>query len=101
MQLLNSDRVTNGLELQRLISNEKENLNKTMLGGVGDTSVNFVAYRNLSKRINNMLNIKDSIRLVSIDEEALRADLITCIDDNQQLKKKLKTPAPADELLSE
>mgnify|MGYP005615990411 FL=1 len=48
-----------------------------------------------------MLNVKDSIRLVSIDEEALRADLITCIDDNQQLKKKLKTPAPADELLSE
>lgn len=101
MQLLNSDRVTNSLELQRLISNEKENLNKTMLGGVGDTSVNFVAYKNLSKKINNMLNVKDSIRLVSIDEEALRADLITCIADNQQLKKKLKTPAPTDELLSE
>ncbi len=101
MELLNSDRVTNNLELQRLISNEKENLSKTMLSGVGDTTVNFTAYKNLSKKINNILNIKDSIRLVSIDEEALRADLMTCITNNQQLKKKLQAPPSADETLSQ
>ena len=39
---------------------------------------------------NNLLNIKDSIRLISIDEEALRSDLMTCIADDQQIKKKLK-----------
>ncbi|MFN8406958.1 MAG: type VI secretion system TssO [Sphingobacteriaceae bacterium] len=97
MQLLNTEKVMNGLELQRLISNEKEKLNKTMLSGVGDTAVNFIAYKNLSKKINNLLSIKDSIRLVSIDEEALRTDLISCIAEDQQLRKKQKAGTPVDE----
>lgn len=97
MQLLNTDRVMNSLELERLISNEKEKLNKAMLTGLGDTAVTFLAYKNLSKKINNLLSIKDSIRLVSIEEEALRMDLVSCIAEDQQLRNKQKAGTPVDE----
>lgn len=97
MRLLNSDRVSNSLELQRLISNEKEKLNKIMFSAEKDKRDNFIVYDNLSKKLNTLLSLKDSIRLVSIDEDLLRSDLMTCINDNQQFKKKLKEKSELDE----
>ena len=97
MQLLNSDRINNSLELQRLISNEKDKLNKMMQQAGSDQAANFTVYDNLSKKLNTLLGIKDSIRLVGIDEDLLRSDLMACINDNKQFKKKLKEKIESDE----
>lgn len=46
-------------------------------------------YRKLVNDLNIFLRIKDSIRIVSIQESLVREDLLRCVDENKQISRKL------------
>jgi len=46
-------------------------------------------YKQLLGNINMFLSVKDSIRLLSIQEEMVKKDLMQCIQDNWKTRRNL------------
>lgn len=46
-------------------------------------------YQKLASEINNFLAVKDSIRLIRVEEDLLKTDLKKCVEDNKQVSRKL------------
>lgn len=86
MSLLNSSEKINDVKLQNLISTKKMNLmNDLERLPAKDTRL----YRLLTSQINTFLNVKDSIHILSTQEDLVKADLLRCIEDNKKTSRKL------------
>lgn len=85
MSLLNSPKI-NDLLLQNVISKKKISLQDN-LGSMDERDC--MIYRKLVNDLNIFLRIKDSIRIVSIQESLVREDLLRCVDENKQISRKL------------
>ncbi len=86
MQMLNTSEKINDVLLQNMISTKKMTLLNALDQMPGEDSFLF---RKLAIQINTFLNVNDSIRLLSIEEELVKEELIRCIEDNKQLARKL------------
>lgn len=86
LTLLNSDRQLNELVLQSRISTQKMNLLNT-LNRMEDGDV--LLYKKMSERINDILQVKDSIRLLRLQVEQTKGDLQRCIEDNRAATKNM------------
>jgi hypothetical protein len=88
MSLLNTDRRINDLVLQNRISNQKMN----MIGTLERMSKeDALLYLKLSERINDILQVKDSIRLLNLQVEQTKGDLQRCIVDNREAARRIIT----------
>lgn len=86
MSLLNTSPKINDLLLQNVISKKKISLQDN-LGSMDERDC--MIYRKLVNDLNIFLRIKDSIRIVSIQESLVREDLLRCVDENKQISRKL------------
>jgi hypothetical protein len=86
IQLLNTNARINDVLLQNMISNKKMNLlHHLEKMPEKDTRV----YKMLAMQFNEFLNAKDSIRLLSMEEQLVREDLIQCINNNKVAARQL------------
>lgn len=86
MKLMNTSPKINDLLLQSTVSTRKMKLLKythTM------DDKDCLLYKKLLENINLFLGIKDSIRLMNIQEEMVRKDLMQCIQDNWKTKRNM------------
>ena len=83
--MLNADERINQALVQNRISTHKMEL-INMLDQMN--SVDAILYRKLVNRINPMLQVKDSIRLLTNFEQSLKNDLRRCIQDNREATKR-------------
>ena len=72
--------------LQSVVSTRKMNLLKYVQGM--DTK-DCRLYRQLLENLNIFLGVKDSIRLLNIQEEMVKKDLMQCIQDNWKTRRNL------------
>ncbi|NDV64663.1 hypothetical protein [Bacteroides sp. 224] len=88
LTLLNSDRRINELVLQNRISTQKMNLIGTLdkLPG-GDA----LLYKKMSEKVNDILEIKDSIRITRSEVEETKKKLQRCIEDNRKAARNVFT----------
>lgn len=86
MKLMNTSPKINDLLLQSAVSNRKMNLLK-FAGAMEDADCRL--YKKLLGNINLFLGVKDSIRLMNIQEEMVRNDLMQCIQDNWKTRRNL------------
>ena len=76
----------NDMLLQSVVSTRKMNLLKYVQGmDAKDCRL----YRQLLGNINIFLGVKDSIRLLNIQEEMVKKDLMQCIQDNWKTRRNL------------
>lgn len=85
LSMLNSDQRINELVLQNRISTQKMNLVSTLDQIKVEDAL---LYREMSSKINKILNIKDSIRISNIKVEQIKGELQRCIQDNRKASKK-------------
>ena len=86
MKLMNtSPRINDGL-LQSIVSTRKMDLLKSTQNIDNDDCV---LYSNLLNQINTFLSIKDSIRIMKIQEDMVRQDLLQCIRDNRKTRRNM------------
>ena len=86
MKLLNTSPQINDMLLQSVVSTRKMNLLKYVQGmDAKDCRL----YRQLLGNINIFLGVKDSIRLLNIQEEMVKKDLMQCIQDNWKTRRNL------------
>lgn len=86
MKLLNtSPRINDGL-LQSIVSTRKMDLLKSTQN---IDNADCVLYSNLLNQINTFLSIKDSIRIMKIQEDMVRQDLLQCIRDNRKTRRNM------------
>lgn len=86
LSLLNSGPKINDLLLQSTISNQKMNLLNYMNSM---DNKNCMIYKKVIGEINIFLSCKDSIRLLSSEEDMARNELLRCVEDNKQATRKL------------
>ncbi len=86
MSLLNGDRRINEVVLQNRISTQKMNLINT-LNRMNREDAEL--YNKLSERINDILQVKDSIRLLNMQVEQTKTELQRCIVDNRETARKM------------
>lgn len=86
MTLLNGDRRINELVLQNRISTQKMNLIGTLDKMDKEDAL---LYRKMSERINDILQVKDSIRLLNMQVEQTKTELQRCIVDNRAAARKM------------
>lgn len=86
LSLLNTSPKINDLLLQNVISNRKMNLLENL--NAMDTK-DCKIYHRLINDLNIFLQVKDSIRIVKMQEELTREDLLRCVDENKQVSRKL------------
>lgn len=85
MLLLNTARVGNSLALERHIADNKN----TVLMLIGKDSNEFAHYCILMKNIDNILMLKDSIRMIDNHEKIAYRDMMECIDKSHKIKRDL------------
>ncbi|MCE9340029.1 type VI secretion system transmembrane protein TssQ [Bacteroides fragilis] len=86
MKLMNtSPRINDGL-LQSIVSTRKMDLLKSTQN---IDNADCVLYSNLLNQINTFLSIKDSIRIMKIQEDMVRQDLLQCIRDNRKTRRNM------------
>lgn len=86
MKLMNTSPQINDILLQSVVSTRKMNLLKYVQGmDAKDCKL----YRQLLGNINIFLAVKDSIRLLGIQEEMVKEDLMQCIRDNWKTRRNL------------
>lgn len=86
MKLMNtSPRINDGL-LQSIVSTRKMDLLKSTQN---IDNADCVLYSNLLNQINTFLSIKDSIRIMKIQEDMVRQDLLQCIRDNRETRRNM------------
>lgn len=86
LSLLNSGPRINDLLLQSTISNQKMSLLNYMNSMDGK---NCLVYKKVIGEMNVFLSSKDSIRMLSSEEEMARNELLRCVEDNRQAVRKL------------
>ncbi len=86
--LLNTDPTINHVLMQNTLSNRKLQFSN-VVSDVSDRD--FRLYKRLSQQMNVFLNIKDSIKVSISEEELVRTDLLRCISDNRNIKRRLST----------
>ena len=86
LSMLNSDQRINELVLQNRISTQKMNLINT-LNKIN--SEDALLYREMSGKINHILNIKDSIRILRVQVEQTKSELQRCIQDNRDASRRV------------
>jgi len=86
LTLLNSDRRINELVLQNRISTQKMNLIST-LDKMTDGEA--LLYKKMSERVNNILELKDSIRIMRVEVDQTKSELQRCIEDNRNATRKM------------
>ena len=80
MKLMNTSPQINDVLLQGVISTKKMNILK---------NIQDMEERELLGNINLFLGVKDSIRLLKIQEEMVKNDLMQCIKDNWKTRRNL------------
>lgn len=86
MALINSSYRVNDILVQNAVSTRKMQL----LGDMEQLDAKDVLlYRSLMEKINMLLTVKDSIRILKNREQTLREDLQRCIDADRQAARKL------------
>ena len=86
MKLMNTSPQINDMLLQSVVSTRKMNLLKYVQGmDAKDCRL----YRQLLGNINIFLGVKDSIRLLNIQEEMVKKDLMQCIQDNWKTRRNM------------
>lgn len=86
MKLMNTSPKINDVLLQSVVSTRKMNLLKDIQGmDARDCRL----YSRLLGNINIFLGVKDSIRLLNIQEEMVKKDLMQCIQDNWKTWRSL------------
>ena len=86
MKLMNTSPKINDVLLQSVVSTRKMNLLKDIQGmDARDCRL----YSRLLGNINIFLGVKDSIRLLNIQEEMVKKDLMQCIQDNWKTRRSL------------
>lgn len=86
LSLLNTSPKINDLLLQNVISRKKMTLMENM-GLMNDKDCKL--YNKVITDLNTLLSIKDSLRMLTMQEEMVRSDLIRCVDENKQVSRKL------------
>lgn len=86
--LVNSNKTSNPIQLMNLISSRKDEFTKSM---AGTSSRDYLFYQKLSSEFNTFLTVKDSIRMLSLEKQMIRNDLLQCISDNREVTRKLTT----------
>jgi hypothetical protein len=86
MALLNSGKVENNLFLEYYIAENKDKIDKVI---DKDSTVEFKHYAFLMDNINNMLKLKDTIRVISNKEQLAYKDLLECINKTRKIKKDI------------
>lgn len=78
MSLLNTSRIRDDRQMQRLITRRKEDLTK-LVSQQQKTQPYFVVYNRLFSHINEMLLLKDSLHRAMVEEGDLRDELSDCL----------------------
>lgn len=86
VHLLNSNERINDVLLQNMISSKKMGL-LSHLEKMPEKDVRL--YKMVALQFNSFLNAKDSIRLLSIEEQMIKEDLIRCINNNKAVARQL------------
>ena len=86
LTMLNSGLKINELVLQNRISDQKMNL-ITIINNIDEGDV--LLYKKMSDKINDILGVKDSIRVMRIEAEQIKSDLQRCIQDNRAATRKV------------
>ncbi len=86
MSDLATDRVNNQLFLEKYIADQKNEINNL----IGKDSVNhFAVYARITKNLNTMLFLKDSIVKVTDQEIFIKNDLLRCIEGNSKIQSSI------------
>lgn len=80
---LGEEAVSNQFFLEQLVANQKNAINKFI---AKDSAQHFAAYACLTRHLNDILIMKDSIIKVSDQEAFVKNDLIKCIEENKKSK---------------
>ncbi|MBN2742504.1 MAG: hypothetical protein JXR39_01280 [Marinilabiliaceae bacterium] len=86
MSLLNTSEKINEVKLQNLISTKKMNLMNDLIK-LPERDIRL--FQLVTSQINTFLNVKDSIRIMSTQEDLVKIDLMRCIEDNKKASRKL------------
>ena len=86
MALLNSGKVENNLFLEYFIADNKNNIARLINK---DSTVEFKHYSFLMENIDNMLKLKDTIRVINNKEQLAYNDLLECIGKTRKIKKDI------------
>lgn len=86
MILMNTSPRINDVLLQSIVSTRKMDLLKSTQN---IDNADCVLYSNLLNQINTFLSIKDSIRIMKIQEDMVRQDLLQCIRDNRKTRRNM------------
>lgn len=86
MKLLNTSPRINDVLLQSIVSTRKMDLLKSTQN---IDNADCVLYSKLLNQINTFLSIKDSIRIMKIQEDMVRQDLLQCIRDNRKTRRNM------------
>ncbi|MFD2934966.1 type VI secretion system TssO [Spirosoma flavum] len=90
MSLLNTDRIRDDRQMQRLITKKKEEFTK-LVTQQQKTQRYFVVYNRLFSHINEMLLMKDSLNKAMVEEGDLRDELKDClrraVEEHRQRKR--------------
>lgn len=86
MKLMNTSPRINDVLLQSIVSTRKMDLLKSTQN---IDNADCVLYSNLLNQINTFLSIKDSIRIMKIQEDMVRQDLLQCIRDNRKTRRNM------------
>lgn len=84
--LLNTSPKINDLLLQSIISNKKMTMQDRLHSM---DAKDCLLFRKIINDLNRFLSIKDSIRIIAIQEELTRNDLLRCVEENKQASRKL------------
>ncbi len=86
LSLLNTGRIANDRQMQRVITKEKEEMAK-IVAQKQQLQGYFGVYGRLSGHVNEMLILKDSLSKAIADETTTRNDLTDCLNYNRRRKK--------------
>ena len=86
MTLLNTARIINGRQMERVITKEKEEIAK-IVAQKQQVQGYFGVYSRLSGHVNEMLILKDSLSKAIADETIARTELTDCLTYNRRRKK--------------
>lgn len=86
MSLLNTDPRINDVMVQGVISSKK----MTLINNLAEMdNRDVILYGNLLNLVNNFLTLKDSIRIVTNEEQTVRLELQRCITADQNASRRL------------
>lgn len=76
----------NDKPLQYVVSQHKQEIS-VIVEGMNDRDTR--VYQSLMRDFNMFLNVKDSIRILKLEEEIVREDLLKCVEANKATSRRL------------